>query len=117
MYYRIKDSLDAKVLTGEMMAADNGMSAVAERIKKAVSVLDGSYGAYRKSVDMGGYVLYFPNQQTYREHISDILEFYHLNADDYEYSEEIGNGWRETLYLLSSDDSLVLIYQQEEENV
>ncbi len=110
MYYRIKDSLDAKILTDEIMAADSGMSAVADRIKEKVSILDNSYGTYRKSVDMGGYVLYFPNQQTYRENISEILKFYHINADDYEYSDEIGNGWHETLYLLSSDDGLVLIY-------
>ncbi len=112
MYYRIKDSLDAKILTDEIMAADSGMSVIADRIKEKVSILDNSYGTYRKSVDMGGYVLYFPNQQTYRENISEILKFYHINADDYEYSDEIGNGWHETLYLLSSDDGLVLIYPQ-----
>ena len=88
MYYRIKDSLDAKALTDEIMASDSGMAVVADRIKETVSILERSYGAYRRSVDMGGYVLYFPNQQTYRENLSNILEFYHINADDYEYSDE-----------------------------
>lgn len=117
MYYRIKDSLDAKALSAEIMASDSEMAVVADRIKKIVSILDNSYDAYRKSVDMGGYVLYFPNQQTYKENIPNIFSFYHISADDFEYSDEIGKGWYETLYLLSSDDSLVLIYPQEIKNV
>ncbi len=117
MYYRIKDSLDAKALSDEIMASDSGMAAVTDRIKKIASILDNSYGAYRKSVDMGGYVLYFPNQKTYKENIPNIFSFYHISADDFEYSDEIGKGWYETLYLLSSDDSLVLIYPQEIKNI
>ena len=45
-----------------------------------------------------------------------IMEFYHLDKESYEYSNQLGGEgdgteqWQEELYLLSSDDALVIIH-------
>lgn len=118
MYQRIKNRLDAGFLLEEMRK--QGKDAfVGERIAELADVLDDAYGAVRKAHDMGGYILYFPNAQTYEDTIVDIWEFYHIEPTLYEYMECIGKStsgnieWIEKLFLLSSDDSLVLIYPQE----
>lgn len=118
MYQRIKNRLDAGFLLEEMRK--QGKDAfVGERIAELAGVLDDAYGAVRKAHDMGGYILYFPDAQTYEDTIVDIWEFYHIEPTLYEYMECIGKStsgnieWIEKLFLLSSDDSLVLIYPQE----
>ena len=118
MYQRIKNRLDAKVLFAEMRTQGKNVF-VGERILELVGVLDDAYGARRNSKDMGGYVLYFPDVETYENSIEDISEFYNIEPELYEYIEEIEERksesiqWIEKLFLLSSDDSLVLIYPQE----
>ena len=117
MYQRIKNRLDAKFLLEEMRAQGNHVF-VGERILELAGVLDDSYGADRKACDMGGYILYFPDAQTYEDTVVDIWEFYNIEPTLYEYMEYIGESesndtqWVEKLFLLSSDDSLVLVYPQ-----
>lgn len=119
MYYRIKNSLDAKALANKLYQEGAEMCLVADRLLEIINVLDGNYGSHRKPFDMGGYVLYFPATDVYQREIGNILDFYHINPDSYEYLETIGgkpvNGveWKEELFLLSSDDSLVLVYPME----
>lgn len=107
-------------LQREMLQSKDVPQIVIDRMGEVIKIFDDNYGAERSCFDYGGYVLYFPNEQTYQENISDILSFYHINVDDFEYSETISRierkEWHETLYLLSSDDGLVLIYPQEVEN-
>ena len=38
-----------------------------------IQTIDDNYGAERSCFDCGSYILYFPNEQTYRENISDII--------------------------------------------
>lgn len=107
-------------LQRELLQSEAVPRTVIDRMGEVIQTIDDNYGAERSCFDYGGYILYFPNEQTYRENISDIISFYHINADDYEYSNTISRGegkeWHETLYLLSSDDGLVLVYPQEEGN-
>ena len=120
MYQRIKNRLDAKLLLKEMREQGKNIY-VGDRILELAGVLDDSYGAERKSNDMGGYILYFPDIQTYENTIAEIWKFYHIEPTMYEYKEHIGEReflhvqWIEKLFLLSSDDSLVLVYPQEVE--
>lgn len=104
-------------LEREMLRSKDVPQIVIDRMGEVIKTFDDNYGAERSCFDYGGYVLYFPNEQTYQENISDIFSFYHINMEDFEYSDTIGKGegkeWHETLYLLSSDDGLVLIYPQE----
>lgn len=103
-------------LQRELLQSKDVPQMVINRMGEVIKTLDDNYGAERSCFDYGGYILYFPNEQTYQENISDIFSFYHINADDYEYSDTIsrikGQEWHETLYLLSSDDGLVLVYPQ-----
>lgn len=118
MYQRIKNRLDAELLSEDLQRA-NIDKAVIKRIGELVAILDENYGACRSSADMGGYLLFFPDGMTYEKCYPHIMEFYHLNEEWFEYSERInerpdsGIEWWEELYLLSSDDALVLIYPKE----
>ncbi len=118
MYQRIKNRLDAKFLLKEMREQGKDVF-VGDRILELAGTLDGAYGATRRAHDMGGYILYFPDAQAYEDTAVDIWEFYNLEPTMYEYAEYIGESeynetqWIEKLFLLSSDDSLVLIYPQE----
>lgn len=118
MYYRIKNRLDAKFLLEDMRETGENVF-VADRIMELVGILDDAYGAGRKAHDMGGYILFFPDADTYERTAVDIWEFYNLEPRGFEYMECIGESefndiqWVEKLFLLSSDDSLVLVYPQE----
>lgn len=117
MYQRIKNRLDAKFLLADMRAQGKNVF-VGDRILELAGVLDDAYGGNRKAHDMGGYILYFPDAQTYEDTVVDIWEFYNIEPTLYEYMEYIGESesndtqWVEKLFLLSSDDSLVLVYPQ-----
>ena len=115
MYHRIKNKMDAEIMR-EALKAERLDGAVMERIDKIVDVLDKEYGGCRGSSDMGGYILLFTDMQTYERYIMKIMEFYHLDKESYEYSNQLGGEgdgteqWQEELYLLSSDDALVIIH-------
>lgn len=115
MYYRIKNRLDAKHLLAEIRLT-GGNVAVGDRILELAGILDDAYGERRKSSDMGGYILYFPDIKTYEDTVVDLWDYYNIEPREFEYVEEIGENqnsdiqWAEKLFLLSSDDSLVFIY-------
>lgn len=117
MYYRIKNRLDAKFLLDDMRESGKNVS-VADRIMELAGIIDDAYGAGRKAYDMGGYVMFFPDVDTYEKTIVDIWEFYNIEPREFEYAEYIGEPefsgiqWVEKLFQLSSDDSLVLVYPQ-----
>ena len=64
------------------------------------------------------YVLFFPDEDSYEKAIVDIWDFYNIEPTLYEYAEFVGDSetdevqWIEKLFLLGSDDSLLLIYPQ-----
>ena len=116
MYQRIKNKLDLEIVK-ESLKTEKVEDAVLKRIRELVEVLDrdDAYGAGRKAYDMGGYVLLFTERETYECYISKLMECYHLEKNLSEYTERIsgtedGRAWQEELYLLSSDDALVLVY-------
>lgn len=113
MYYILKDMEDAEILSEEIIQEDGAVE-VAGRIKEIISMLDSSYGVCRKVYSMGGYVYYFPDSSTYAYLADRLYRLYHINPEDYEYSDIIceNNGveWHEKLFMLSSDDSIVFIY-------
>lgn len=118
MYYRIKNKFDMEIIR-DFLESEKVDLTVVSHINDLVSILDGVYGECRGSYDMGGYILLFTDTETYRRHISKIMEFYHLKKDLFEYSEQIVSmddgvmEWQEELFLLSSEDSLVLIYPKD----
>lgn len=118
MYQRIKNRLDAELLS-EDLQRENIDNTVIKRIGELVAILDENYGACRSSADMGGYLLFFPDGMTYEKCYPHIMEFYHLKEELFEYSQQINERmdsdveWWEELYLLSSDDALVLIHPKE----
>lgn len=120
MYQRIMNELDVDILAEELEEKGTD-KAVISRIKELVTILDRNYGQYRGNADMGGYILFFEDIQTYQNCFERIMSFYHLDRDLHEYSEVIKDShqtateWYEELYLLSSDDALVFIYPCEEE--
>lgn len=122
MYQRIKNKLDMEIISG-FLESEQIDRKVVSRLEELISVLDEAYGACRGAFEMGGYILFFGDIQTYKNHISRLMEFYQLDKDLAEYSRQIedtadsAKRWCEELYLLSSDDSLVLVYPEASETV
>lgn len=119
MYFRLKNSLDADCFIHTFWN-DEAHKMLADRLHEIVEMLDEAYGGYRSSVAMGGYVLVFMDAESYKNEIGKIEDYYHINPTHYEYRDVIGEQvqpdgklYKEDLYLLSSDDSLVCIYPEE----
>ena len=118
---RLKTALDFELFVEEHQGIFSQNTGVKKRIAEALKTLDEAYGADRKAHDMGGYVLLFLSEENFNAEIEKILAHHHLNREFAEYSEVIEeqngvneNGliWLEELYLLSSDDSILMIHPQ-----
>ncbi len=116
MYYRIMNQLDKEIF------AENHPKLnlqVLERLEEITQTLDSSYGSLRSSHSLGGFVLFFNSSHSYNNTFSKIVDYYHLDKDESEYSEVIAEDkeqnqeWWEELYLLSSDDALVFIHPKD----
>ena len=123
MYYRIKHRFEAKLLLDEMRETGKDVF-VGDRILEEIAVLDDSYNDIEKRGgrnrwDYGGYILFFPDVQSYEKGVVELWDFYNINPTEYEYADYLGDSvtadqkWIEKLFLLGSDDSLLLIYPQE----
>ena len=116
MYQRIMNKLDIDILAEELR--DSVDDAVINRMKEQIAILDEAYGMHRGANNMGGYVLFFRDKESYTKSYDKIMNFYNLNKELFEYSDCIGeegkNQYMEELYLLSSDDALVLIHPKED---
>lgn len=115
MYHRIMNKLDAEMFSEELQEKKVDRIVI-ERIRELAGMLDDRYGICRGFADMGGYILFFHDSRDYGKCVPHILQFYHMDRELFEYSEPIngdsvsGVEWWEELYLLSSDDALVLIH-------
>lgn len=113
MFVRLKNVLDYDVMKNDL-SKDINCTKVMDRLREALQVLDDSYGADRSSRDMGGYVFLFTDNDTYERNIKSMLENHHTTIDMYEYSDticnEAGQKWQEELYLISSDDAILVIH-------
>lgn len=116
--YRLKTTLDCELLFMEQELTSE-QNILKERMLEILETLDDAYGKNRSSHDFGGYILFFPTEDNYKRQIAQILKFYNLDKNLCEYREKIGEKaysdteWWEELFLLSSDDSLLLIYPKE----
>lgn len=115
MYQRVMNRLDAEIFAEEL--EKQGIEQiVVSRMKEVVATLDDAYGMYRSFKSMGGYILFFKDEVSYKKTFEQIMSFYNLDKELYEYSDciserqDTGVEWWEELYLLSSEDSLVLIH-------
>lgn len=112
MYQRIMNKLDVAMWQKKVQGSIS--DDVIGRVREQINILDESYGSTRGSNDMGGYILFFSDKASYDENIDEILAFYNIDKDLYEYSDCIsesqGINWMEELYMLGSDDALVLIH-------
>ena len=117
---RLKNQLDFELFCEEHPETFCQNISVKKRIAEALKTLDEAYGANRKAHEMGGYVLLFLSEENFNAEIGRIMEHYNLNKDYAEYCETIeqsrvddgGLIWLEELYLLSSDDSILMIHPQ-----
>ena len=121
MYYRLKNRLDYESLK-EDIGEDNSLKIVSDRIEEIIDTLDDNYGTHRNSKAMGGYLLLFQSEENYEKLKMQILSFYQLDIKDYEYSEtliedkEYNVEWWEELYMLSSDDAIVIMHPRSKED-
>ena len=118
MYYRLKNRLDYESLLEDIKENDS-IQAVSDRVREIIETLDDNYGAHRNSKSMGGYLLLFQSEDNYEELKTPILSFYRLDDTDYEYSEvavtDSDIEWWEELFMLSSDDAIVIMHPRKKE--
>lgn len=120
MYARIVNELDYKWLIATIcneISIKEVSNAVVKRIESVVQSLDTYYGKSRTSYDMGGNLFFLSDIGLIAQQYKDILECYNLSENMREYSEVIGceekREWICDLYMLSSDDAIVIIYVRE----
>lgn len=124
MYQRILNKLDVNMLKEEA-DKNNVPRSVLERVEELVAILDSEYGTQRTYKDMGGYILFMSDIETYQKAYSQIITHYQISEETFEYSEIIKDSynqhtneeWVEKLYMLSSDDALVFIYPRKAQGV
>jgi len=116
MYWRIVNQLDAKFLKKELKQSKEDLISIADRIMEITSILDENYGSHRSAYAYGGYILFFTDYEDYKCSINDILSFYNLEPDMYEFSDTLmeidGQAWKETLFLLGPEDSITFVYPE-----
>lgn len=115
MYYRIKNRFEVDLMKEELIA--NGVPIpVIDRMYEVTDILDSNYGYQRSASSMGGYLLFFPTAKDYLTASPAIFENYNIDSTLSEYDDVLAStqdmNWREQLYLLGSDDSLVFMYMQ-----
>lgn len=116
MFLRIVNRLDIdcmETMIADAIKQDNLKKTVIDRIKKATDILDESYGKERMPYDMGGYVFLVTEVQEQEEARKKIIGCYHA-GQKLEYSDILCEGqgiqWHEDLYLITDDDSIMIIY-------
>ena len=118
MFLRLKNLNDYDAVLEYLQSQISDVN-VLQRMREVLQVLDDNYGAERGSTAMGGYIFWFESNKAYQEYCEKMLSAYGLHINAYEYSDEIGNEkqrtWTEELYLLGSDDSIVVLRPKEDE--
>lgn len=118
MFLRLKNLNDFAAVS-DYLHSKISCKSVLDRMKEILQVLDDNYGAERGSTAMGGYIFWFESDDAYQEYCVKMLSAYNLQMNAYEYSDEIDNDedkvWMEELYLLGSEDSIVVIHPEEQE--
>ncbi len=120
MYARIVNELDYKWLKeyirGEI-SVKNVADVVMNKIENIVQSLDTCYGSARSASDMGGNVFVLTDDSVSMQQYEDILQSYHILKDAEEYSDiicrEDNKEWLCELYMIGSDDAIVIIYVRE----
>ena len=65
-------------------------------------------------LSMGGYILLFQTASEFATILPILSQEYHFDTDLYEYDDPIeGTCWNSRLYLISSDDALMMVYPAE----
>jgi len=116
MYLRLKNKLDLEGFS--VVFEERGKKLVYDKMMEDIEILDTAYGVGRQSYSMGGYLLYFPTENDYVSSITALAEVYRFDPWIYESDDEVWADlnndlvWKRKLYLLSSDDALVLYYPE-----
>ncbi len=114
MYLRLKNKPDLEGFRG--FFEEQGKKFLYDKMMEDIEMLDDAYGVGRQSYSMGGYLLYFPTEEDYKTSLSTLAKVYYFDPWIYEFDDSIweeqnvGYVWKRRLYLLSSDDALVMIY-------
>jgi len=87
--------LDAELLADEFEAKSIDKTVIS-RIKELADMLDKSYGVYRKATDMGGFIFFFEDIQSYQSSNEKIFSFYHLDKNLIRRREKFDNKKGET---------------------
>lgn len=116
MYLRLKNKLDLEGFAG--LFREHGKMPLYEMMMEDIKVLDTAYEEGRPAYSMGGYLLYFPTAEDFETSLTALVDVYRFDPwideyDDLLWEEpDTGYVWKKRLYMLSSDDSLLMFYPE-----
>jgi len=127
MYYKISNELDFRCIYRWLSESQGKetlerMTPVVDAIFRCVKILEEEYKGNKNPDYQGSYVALIDRAGTKTEYLEEILSYYNLNEDEFEYEnllctclsqEHTKVTWMERLYILS-DFQIVLIYPVEE---
>ena len=121
MYQIIRNEEDLKSwLRSNENSVINTHLGVLKATKDAVRCLDAHYGANRDfRAHLGGFMVFlFGDEFETEKHFRNIMEYFKLNADEYEYEDKYLEPKRSAevtfrLYLCSSDYSILIVTVKE----
>lgn len=114
MYIRLKNLPDLESLKGSF--EEQNQIVLYDNIKEDLSILDQAYRIDRSSFSYGGYIILCLNPDGVADDIESLCNTYNLDkelcefVDDVWFDSNCNIQWRKQLYLLGSDDSLMIYY-------
>lgn len=116
MYLRLKNKTDLEGFS--VLFEQHGKKPLYELMMEDIEVLDTAYGVGRLAYSMGGYLFYFPTENDFKTSLDALAEVYRFDPwidefDDFLWKEpNTGYVWKRRLYMLSSDDAMLMIYPE-----
>ncbi len=114
MYIRLKNQYDLESLKPIFM--EQNQIILYEKIKEDLLILDNAYGVSRSVSAYGGYIILCIDPDDYTNDIQIFCKIYQFDCEAYEYLDNVWNDsntnimWKKILFLLGSDDSLLIYY-------
>jgi hypothetical protein len=116
MYFRIKYDYEVKAL--RKSCSEPSMNRVYDAIEEKLEILESAYTGYKAYDYYGGEVFLFTDTSDFAELFPMVCKQYKLQEEQEEYTDVIvraeGVCWREKLYMLGSEYSVVMVFPDRE---
>lgn len=114
MYYKVSNMFDYLMLYA--MFKNKLPQITLETVLEKIKILEDAYGKLKDFKDYGSCVMFFPTEKSFDNVYEQFLNHYHVDDDLAEYEDELveedGVVWKEKLFILGSENGVVLVYPE-----